>query len=115
VGCWGRVGCVAGGGEGWEAGWRACWELEGRKVEGSSISGSESETSSIRACDMLRGGWRECTDQCRCVALNSNGVATESEMHCLRICRKLKSFCISARRWWGLQDAKKLIFRRLRG
>lgn len=29
------------------------WSESGRKEDGSSISGSESETSSMRACDMV--------------------------------------------------------------
>lgn len=43
------LGCETGA----EIGWSACWELEGRKVSGSSISGSESDTSSMRACDIV--------------------------------------------------------------
>ena len=35
-----------------DAGWRASIESEGRKEDGSSISGSESDTSSIRGFDM---------------------------------------------------------------
>ena len=45
-------------GVGWrgvEAGWMASRELDGRKDVGSSISGSESDTSSMRGLDIVRG------------------------------------------------------------